>query len=966
MLAVWFVVVFVASSSDESLSPAESLAKIQLPPGLTVELAAHEPNVESPVAISFDERGRMFVAEYRDYPTGPKRGEPPLSRIRLLEDKDGDGFFETATIFADRLNFAQGVLAIQGGVIVTAAPDILFLKDTNGDNVADEKRVLFTGFKAGNPQLRVSHPRLGIDNLVYVSNGLSGGEIRHVAAKGPVVPLAKDDFRFDPKTMIGEATTGFGQFGNTFDDWGRRFTCSNRNPVIHSFLPKRVLNRNDQIPIPQGYADVAPFGAESRVYPIARTTTTADSHAGTHTAACGVWIYRGDFCPRLRGDVFACEPTGFLVTRSKLVPKGAGFWAERVEKDRDFLASTDQWFRPVSLADGPDGALYVVDMHRGVIEHPDYLPPGVGKDLRFRAGAEKGRILRIKPSGAKPRPFKPPQTTADMLALLDDPNGWRRDLGQRLLVERNSKEAVSALRQLVQEGNRPTIAPVHALWTLRGLNALTADDLLSATDEKAPLGLWYAAFIAGDKIIPACPDLRERTIKFATSPCRPARLAAVVLVGDFDHPKKAEALGSAVVQMRGFDPWIGRAVISACAGNEGRVFRSAMEKMSAHTQTPEFLDFASQLCAAAVSRGNTELRAVLAALATDTAGTVQGWQVAGLVGLAEGFGRPNPWRTSSLAAFIESPARSLQTESKAVAPLLSIVEKLALEPGALEVALSNDSQTRAAAIRLAGLRPLSRPRLLELIGTRETAEVQGAVFKALERGDPKPVVDRIIAQWPSLPPAVQQAAVDFCFRRRDSQKMFLEAIAAGKASASAIGAERREMMLVFSRDEEMKALAKKLFGASAPNRAALIEQYLPSTKQSGTASKGAEVFKRVCANCHRLKGIGVAVGPELADVRQKAKETLLTEILDPNRTVEPRYASYIAALADGRTVVGLLSSESSTSITLKLPNGVEETLQRSEIEQFRSSGRSLMPEGVEKDVTPAQMADLLEFLCSPN
>ena len=236
MLAVWFVVVFVACSSDESLTPAESLAKIQLPAGLTVELAAHEPNVESPVAISFDERGRMFVVEYRDYPTGPKKGEPPLSRIRLLEDKDGDGFFETATVFADRLNFAQGVLAIQGGVIVTAAPDILFLKDTNGDNVADEKRILFTGFKAGNPQLRVSHPKLGMDNLVYVSNGLSGGEIRHVAAKGPVVPLAKDDFRFDPKTMIGEATTGFGQFGNTFDDWGRRFTCSNRNPR-HSLVP---------------------------------------------------------------------------------------------------------------------------------------------------------------------------------------------------------------------------------------------------------------------------------------------------------------------------------------------------------------------------------------------------------------------------------------------------------------------------------------------------------------------------------------------------------------------------------------------------------------------------------------------------------------------------------------------------------------------------------------------------------
>src|SRR5688572_18086379 len=178
MIAVCFVVGALACFSDESLSTAQSLAKFQLPAGLTVELAAQEPNVESPVAISFDERGRMFVAEYRDYPTGPKPGEPPLSRIRLLEDKDGDGFFESATIYADKLSFAQGVLAYNSGVIVTAAPHILFLKDTNNDGVADEKTIWFTGFKEGNPQLRVSHPKLGLDHKVYVANGLSGGEIR--------------------------------------------------------------------------------------------------------------------------------------------------------------------------------------------------------------------------------------------------------------------------------------------------------------------------------------------------------------------------------------------------------------------------------------------------------------------------------------------------------------------------------------------------------------------------------------------------------------------------------------------------------------------------------------------------------------------------------------------------------------------------------------------------------------------
>ena len=954
MLAAWLACLLLWPS-DEFLTPAESLAKIRLPPGYVAELVACEPNVESPVAISFDERGRMFVAEYRDYPQGPPKGEPPLSRIRLLEDKDGDGFFETATIFADHLNFAQGVLAINGGVIVTAAPDILFLKDTNGDKVADEKRVLFTGFKAGNPQLRVSHPRLAIDNMVYVSNGLSGGEVHHVAAKGPVVPLARDDFRFDPKSMIGEATTGFGQFGNTFDDWGRRFTCSNRNPVMHSFLPKRVLNRNDQIPIPVGYADVAPSGGDTRVYPIARTTTTAESHAGTHTAACGIHIYRGDLCPKLHGDVFVCEPTGFLVARSKLVAKGAGFWAERDRPNEDFLASTDTWFRPVSLADGPDGALYVVDMHREVIEHPQYLPAGVGANYRFRAGAEKGRIIRIKPTGTKAREFKTPATPSDLLNFLGDDNGWRRDLGQRLLVEHGGKAVVPKLRLLVRDEGR--WSQVRALWTLRGLDSLSADDVLDALAAENRNYFWESALLAGERIAASDARIRDRVVELAASPDARLRMRAAVLLGDFDHPKKTEALSRAIGKYW-FDPWTGRAVLSACAQQEGELLHDMARCSGLRAMTPECDEVISRLAAAAVHRNEQQLRAALQAISNDLP---LAWKFPALLGLAAGFRTANPWNVDRLVKFLEVPPKPLERECKAILPLLADAEQIAFAQ-----TTSTDPQVRATAIAVAALRPGSRERLLALVGGQESADVQTAVFKSLSDGDPKPVVERIIAHWPSLPPAVQQAAVDFCFKRRDSQLQFLNAIAAGKVPASAVGAERREMMLVFSSDKEIKALAQKLFGAAASNRAALIEQYLPSAKKPGDAANGKAVFQRVCATCHRLKSLGVAVGPELADVRQKSKETLLTDILDPNRTVEPRFVSYVAELKDGRTVAGLLTSESTGVVVLKIPNGAEETIQRDQIERLRSTGRSLMPEGVEKDVTPAQMADLLEFICSPN
>jgi len=959
MLAAWLACIFLWPS-DEFLTPAESLAKIRLPPGYVAELVACEPNVESPVAISFDERGRMFVAEYRDYPNGPPKGEPPLSRIRLLEDKDGDGFFETATIFADRLNFAQGVLAINGGVIVTAAPDILFLKDTNGDNVADKKRVLFTGFKAGNPQLRVSHPRLAIDNMVYVSNGLSGGEVHHVAAKGPVVPLARDDFRFDPKTMIGEATTGFGQFGNTFDDWGRRFTCSNRNPIMHSFLPKRVLNRNDQIPIPVGYADVGPSGGDTRVYPIARTTTTAESHAGTHTAACGIHVYRGDLCPELHGNVFVCEPTGYLVTRSKLYPLGAGFQVERDRPNEDFLASADTWFRPVSLADGPDGALYVVDMHREVVEHPDYLPKGVGANYRFRAGANKGRILRIKPTNAKPRQFKTPTTTAELLALQNEENGWRRDLGQRLLIERNATDAFVELRRAARE--RKSVTRAHAIWTLRGLNALLVEDLLEATkpEEKVTPGdkRYYTdetTLLAGELLIPTDSRLQDRILDLASFSSFPrTRMTAAWLAGDFNHPMKADALGAAAARphLGGFQTWVARAALSACAGEEGQVLESLRRHAVVQTGGSDCNATVSQLCAAATHRDENQLRIVMRFIATEAPSN---WRIPALRGLVEGFRRPNPWKVKGLGAFMQSPPRSLENEVKAIAPLLAAAEEKAF-----------DGSSDISAIALAGLNPESQSRLLKLLGADQPSEVQAAVLGALGDANPNSVVQQIVNKWNAMSPAVQQAAVDFCFRRRDAQVLFLKAIDAKSVPASAVGAERREMMLVFSSDKEIKALAQKLFGAAASNRAALIEQYLPSARKQGDVANGKAVFQRVCATCHRLKGFGVSVGPELADVRQKSKETLLTDILDPNRTVEPRFVSYVAELKDGRTVAGLLTSESSAVVVLKIPNGAEETIRRDQIERLRSTGRSLMPEGVEKDVTPAQMADLLEFICSPN
>ncbi|MFM8415553.1 MAG: PVC-type heme-binding CxxCH protein, partial [Planctomycetota bacterium] len=478
-----------AAAAAEPPAPAEVAAATELPADFALELAAAEPAVVDPVAITFDERGRPYIVEYRDYPQGPPPGQPALSRIVRLDDADGDGFYEGSTVVAEHVPFAQGVLAVRGGLLVTAAPDVLMLTDTDGDGRADRREVVATGFKTGNPQLRAACPQLDIDNTVSITGGLSGGVVHRPdqpAKEG--VSIDRRDVRIDLARNRIEAAAGFGQFGNAFDDLGRRFTTSNRNPVIAVRLPAAALARNPYVDLGGGYEDAAPSGAASRVFPIVETQATAASHTGTHTSACGLTIFRGDALgPDAVGDAFICEPVSHLVTRRRLRPAGACFTSDHVGLgDREFLASRSPWFRPVFTATGPDGSLWVVDMCRSTVEHPEYMPPGLADTLDLRAGDRAGRIWRITRKGSAPRGWTPPTTAAEAAALFADPNGWRRSTAQRLLVEGRFKDAAPAVRAALAAAlaapasSAKPLAAVHALWTLQGLGALTADDVRAA------------------------------------------------------------------------------------------------------------------------------------------------------------------------------------------------------------------------------------------------------------------------------------------------------------------------------------------------------------------------------------------------------------------------------------------------------------------------------------------------------
>lgn len=390
----------VREGQTKALSAAESQKLIQLDGPYEAQLVASEPQVLDPVEVTWDAEGRMYVADMLDYPLGPKDpNDPPMSRVLQLIDDDGDGKMDRSVVFADHIEFVQGLLPYKDGLIATTRAQVLFLKDNDGDGKADVIESLIKGFNPRHAQLQVSAPRWGLDGCVHFNNGLDAKEIYPTADPKAVVEVPRSNFKWDPATGKITPTGGTGQYGGAFDDWGHHFYCSNRNPLMFTVMPFEAMLRNPHAGITQVHEDIAPAGSETRVYPMKITHTTADAHAGTNTAACGLGVYRGDLMPELKNNVFTCDPTGQLITRYKVEPNGASLKATRVGKNTEFFRSGDEWCRPVNVTTGPDGALYICDMYRRYIDHARFFPEEFVKTHDMREGEREGRIWRIVPKG---------------------------------------------------------------------------------------------------------------------------------------------------------------------------------------------------------------------------------------------------------------------------------------------------------------------------------------------------------------------------------------------------------------------------------------------------------------------------------------------------------------------------------------------------------------------------------------
>jgi putative membrane-bound dehydrogenase-like protein len=954
-------------------SPAEAVNRFQLHPDCRIELVAAEPDVLDPVHIAFDVEARLWVVEYSDYPNGPAAGQPGLSRIRVLTDADADGRYDQPVLFADRLLFATGLLPWRDGVIVTTAGHVLFLRDTDGDGRADERQEWFAGFKEENPQLRANHPTLAIDNHVYIASGLRGGDVRPgkdwAAAFGrdpanvpAPVSLSGRDFRFDPLTGDFEAVTGPGQFGLTFDDWGRRFVCDNRHPCKHIVFEESDLRLNPQVSVAQTFADVLPAGEESRLYPISRTWTTSNLHANQFTAACGLHIARGNALPAaMQGQPFVCDPTANLVHHARMEPLGATFTSKPDREGVEFLATTDEWFRPVNLTTGPDGALYVVDMYRAVIEHPQFMPDELKTRPDLLLGMDKGRIYRIVAKDAHPQPpvrclpLPPSNLIEAAIDLLKHPNGWQRDLGHHQLLESPSPDAVDSLKLMTLIEDTSPEARAHALWLLARKTTPHVPSVLSALADADPrvqeqaLRIVMNAPILNVEIARAVSELAKNRenprLQFV------ATLALATTIGPSDD---TPLLAAAAVDCAA-DSWRAAAIRLATRHPERhaeRVFE-IVAKLRRWESPGAWSDRASRL---ALIQTTSEVAARQQSDADALRAISQCSQLApeaGPLGAARiaGIGRGLQYRRSSLDAVTADAS----TE---------VVEYLTeLWWWSKRNVKGEGDQDTALAVALQEFVKWTRADLLLDVADRhrDTAVRRQAIEVLGRRREPE-IDDWLVRNLAGMAPELRQSRIAAAFATSNRISLLLDEMESGRLSPRLIDPARVKQ-LTTHKNVAIRERAEKLFAALTPaERKAVLAQYQPCLELAAEPARGREVFKAQCSTCHKIGDLGVNVAPDISDSRVKTREYLLTSILDPNQAIDNNYFSYTLIDVDGLVHTGILATETGTSVTLKQPEGKTITLPRDQIEQLKSNGISLMPEGLERNITPQQMADLISFI----
>ncbi len=989
ILLLFFSACQQGDSASPPYSPQQALSTLRLAGGFQAELLAAEPLISDPVAMEIDDQGRIWVVEMHGYPLDVSGS----GVIKLLTDSDGDGRPDQSTVFYDNLILPTGIMRWKEGVIVTDSPDVLYLEDTDGDGKADHREVLLTGFALSNPQHNLNTPRFELDNWIYLGHegsigtkrfaeefGDEGTEIRFPGRPGaPALPRNAGGrmVRFDPLNDRLEALSGKTQFGYSFDPWGHLFNGSNYYYLFHEVIAARYLKRNPHLLVDDPTHNMPAGGPGTEVFPI----TDAPEHqlltdVGVMTSGCGTTWYKGGlFGEPYDRVIFTAEPVHNLVHSDIIRDKGATFEAVPQFKNKEFLASTDAWFRPVNFYVGPDGALYVIDYYRKFIEHPEWMSEEMNTSGELYAGSDRGRIYRITPEGTPPMEFTGrlnPETLSgeECVGKLAYPNIWWRRHAQRRLVSENRQDLIPDLRKMVMT-SPGGLGRVHALWTLEGLSGVTASLLEELLAHPSP-GLRENAIRVAELHLGEMPELEEVLLTMINDPHSKVRYQLLCTLGSLPSEEASEACRRLLLRDLE-DAWVHIAALSGVAGREMDWYAALLpqlKKMSGEA-AEGFITLLSELIARAGSA--EEWSRLLTDATASSRAEDTWWQAATLRGIAEGGS------SEQLSRFIPQREKQLIRHFRPGTPAALRSASLDLlrqsgyfnEPSGELISRartvltdrSAGSAFRYDAIRVLGWSgALSVEDLQTLIDPAETASVQLAALETFTHSTGTAVCDFLLERWPTLTPELRDAAVDVFMRGAERRVRLLEAVEARTVDPSTIG-WRRTVSLLNEWNEPVRRKARQVLEGNETGRGEVVEAYHQALELEGDPARGEVVFQRACAQCHQLSGEkGIAFGPDLAAVRNRTPDAILNDILKPNESIADGYELWILTTKDDQQYAGVVARESPAAITLRDLAGKEVTVAREQIAALKAQPNSAMPNGLEQQITEQEMADLLALL----
>lgn len=977
---------------QKPLEPEESGKHLVLPEGFEAKLFASEEIFDGgkPIAMTWDARGRLWMCMTLDYPNELHTKGPGRDRIVVCEDTDGDLKADKVTTFAEGLSIPTSIAFHNGGVIVQNGTETLWFKDTNGDDVADEKKVMFTGWNMRDTHGGVSNFQYGHDNWIW---GMQGYNDSHVVVNGEEQPGFRNGFfRFKPDGSQLEfiRSTNNNTWGLGISEEGIIFgSTANHCPSVYMPIPNRYY---EQVRgwtarlVLDSMADTHKFD------PVTDKVRQVDHHGG-YTAGAGHSLYTARNYPEEFWNrvAFVNGPTGHLTGAFVISRDGSNFHST---SPFNLVASDDEWTAPIQAEVGPDGNVWVLDWYNYIVQHnptPHGFETGKGAayetDLRDK---RHGRIYRIVYTGEGAKADKDWHVNLEKASLeklvetlKSDNLLWRRH-AQQILVERGNRDAVPGLIALIEDDSMDSIGlnvgAIHALWTLQGLGAL--NDANSDATKAAYAALSHNAPGVRRNAVQVLPHVPESTAAILEAGVLndvdpQVRLMTLLALADLPASDAAaiDILAMITQPENATDRWIPDAATSAAA-NQGGSFLKAVAK--ADQVDNKVLNLVAIVTEHYSRGGPTDSIAELLPAIVDAQPQVA---EAIVTGLAKGWPKDSkPQITAamddSLASLIEKlPASSrgqlirmaVNWGSVKLASQLEELVENALDQ--IESGDLNAKQVQQLAREIVELNvkmdPPVEAELLASIGPQTSADVTTALLSALKASENDELGQYVLETLPSLTPTARKEAIGVMLGRPAWTANLLASMDKGAIQLNELALDQRQALSQHP-DKQLRKKAEALFarGGALPNadREKVIKELWATTEAKGDAAAGKLVFKRECSKCHIHSGEGSKIGPDLTGMAVHPKSQLLTEILDPNRSVESNYRTYMVATMDGRVMSGLLASESRTAIELVDAEGKQQSILREDIDELRGTPQSLMPVGFEKQIKPKEFEDLLAFL----